>query len=447
MSFSIWRKALGLGAVGLVLVVVLARIDWLVQDRQLHQAHAQDEVAAATAGEQLVGAPYLRRVCTESWTEVERLDDERGPRELRRAQQAQRVLREPASSLDIQGQIGVRPLQRGLFSVNTYAAQLQLRARWEPSAAGAVPPTQAGGQVVCDAPQLVLLVSDARGLRNVALALNGQALAPKPGGLEPKAVGLHAPVDPALLREPLQLEARVELLGTGALQLQPAAAQVAVRLRADWPHPSFQGRFLPSEREVGPDGFVAQWRLTELASQAAAALRAGEVVGDAFGVALIDPVNPYSLTDRALKYGFLFVALVLGAVLIAELLSRHALHPVQYGFVGLALSLFFLLLLALSEHLAFGLAYLLAATASSALLAHYGRGLFGHWRGGLALGAGVAALCATLYLLLSLERASLLVGSLMLFVLLAAAMRATRDLDWSQLGRPARDAGGAPAMR
>lgn len=438
MNFSIWRKALGLGLVGFVLALVLARIDWLVQDRQQHQQFAQQEVAAATAGEQLLGAPYLRRVCTETWTAVEQVDDEHGRRETRRRQQLQHVLREPASQLDIQGQLGVRPLQRGLFSIKTYAAQLQLQARWNEPAALRFRSTQPEAQVLCDAPQLVLQVSDARGLRSVALAVNGQALAARPGALESKAVGLHAAIDEARLDEPLQLTARIELLGTGGLQLQPAAAQVAVKLSSDWPHPSFQGRFLPSEREVGERGFAAVWRMSELASHAAAALRAGETSADQLGVALIDPVNPYSLSDRALKYGFLFIALVLAAVLIAELLGRQQVHAVQYGFVGLALAIFFLLLLALSEHLAFGLAYLLAATASSGLLAHYGRGLFGHWRAGGAFGAGVAALYATLYLLLNLEKASLLVGSLLLFALLAAAMRATRDIDWNSLGRSSR---------
>ncbi len=435
MNFSIWRKALGLGLVGVGLLLVLARIDWLVQDRQRYAFQAYSEVAAATAGSQLLGAPYVRRVCTESWVVVEQLDDERGRRETRRREQLQRVWREPASELQIDGGIEAQPLQRGLFKVNTFLARLQLQARWSDVAALQPRPSQPGGELVCEAPQLVLQVSDARGLRSVALALNGQALAPRPGALEPKAVGLHAGFDEALLREPLQLSIQLDLLGTGELAFQPAAAQMALKLRSDWPHPSFQGRFLPSERKVEEQGFSAEWRLSELASGAAAALRAGEASGEQFGVSLIDPVNPYSLSDRALKYSFLFIALVLGAVLIAELLGRQALHPVQYGFVGLALAIFFLLLLALSEHLAFGIAYLLAALASCALLAHYASGLFGRWQAGALFGLGVGVLYATLYLLLNLEKASLLVGSLLLFALLAAAMRATRDLDWSNLGR------------
>lgn len=431
MTPSIWRKALGLGLVAIGLLIVLARIDWLVSDRQRHQQQAQQEVAAATAGEQRLGAPYLRRACVENWVEIERIDDERGRRELRRPQQRALVQREPAQRFDVQGQLGVQPLSRGLFQVNTYTATLQLQARWAPLPLPT--PSQPGATLVCEPAALVLPVSDARGLRSVALSLNGQAVPARPGALEPKSAGLNAGVDEALLAAPLVLAARVELLGTGSFAVQPAAAQVDVALQSAWPHPSFQGRFLPSEREVAERGFRAQWRLTELATNATAALRAGEASADDFGVALLDPVNPYSLSDRSLKYAFLFVALVLAAVLLAELLGRQGLapvHPVQYAFVGLALVLFFLLLLALSEHLSFGLAYLLAATASSGLLGYYAVGLFGSRRGGLAFGAGIAALYAVLYLLLNLEKASLLVGSLLLFALLAAAMRLTRDLPW-----------------
>lgn len=438
MNRAMWGKALGLGLVGLGLVMVLARIDWLVAERQQRQQEAREEVSAATAGEQLLGAPYLRRECVESWTVVEQVEDERGRRELRRREQATRVLRLPADQLALKGQLQPLVLERGLFKVNTFNAQLTLQARWDAAPlAGTLRPSplQPGAELHCGPLALVLQVSDARGLRRVALQLNGQALAARPGALEAKTAGLHAELGADLLSAAangLALAAELELLGTDALHVQPAAAQFELALRSPWPHPSFQGRFLPVQREVGADGFSAQWRLTELASSAAAALRAGEASADRLGVALFDPVNPYSLSDRALKYGFLFIALTLGAVLLAELLGRQRVHPVQYGFVGLALALFFLLLLALSEHLAFGPAYLLAAAACSGLLAHYASSLYGHWRAGLTFGAGVGLLYAVLYLLLNLEKASLLVGSLLLFALLAAAMRATRDVNWQR---------------
>lgn len=429
MAVSIWGKGLGLGLVGIGLVMVLGRIGWLVQEREQRQREAQTEVAAATAGPQQIGAPFLRRLCTESWTVVETIDQDGQRRETRRRESRPLQLRAVAADLHLNGELKAQTLERGLFKVNTYLAALQMKARFD--AASTLKPRSNGleGQMACQAPELVLELSDARGLRSVALSVNGQALAARPGTGGEQA-GLHAELDEALLDGPLELQGRIELLGTESLQFEPAAAQVQAQLRSAWPHPSFQGQFLPNEREVGASGFSANWRLSELASGAAAALRSGKAVKERFGVALIDPVNPYSLSDRAVKYGFLFIALTLAAVLLAELLGRQRLHPVQYGFVGLALALFFLLLLALSEHLAFGPSYLIAAAAATCLLTHYAVGLFGHWRGGLLFGAGVGLLYGVLYVLLNLEKASLLVGSLLLFALLAAAMRATRDIDW-----------------
>ncbi len=430
MNKAALGKAIGLGLVGLVLAMVLGRIDWLVEERQRWQQQAQAEVAESTAGSQLLSGPYLQRHCTETWTVVETTEDERGKRETRRRESSQHRLRSTPALLQINGELQPQQLERGLFKVSTYQAQLQMQARWDGLQALQLTSKEREGEVRCDPVHLVLEVSDARGLRSVVLKLNDQTLSTRPGNAL-GGNGLHALLNPLLpVDAPLQLQAKLELLGTEDIRLLPAAAQVQASLRSSWPHPSFQGRFLPNERSVSSDGFTASWRISELASGAAAALRAGKDSSDQFGVALIDPVNPYSLSDRAIKYGFLFIALTLAAVMLAELLGRQRLHPVQYGFVGLAMALFFLLLLALSEHLAFGPSYALAAAAATALLAHYASGLFGSWRGGLGFGTGVGLLYGSLYVVLNLEKAALLLGALLLFALLAAAMRATRDVDW-----------------
>jgi len=438
MRREAWAKALGLVVVGLGLTMVLARIDWLVTERQARQQEAQEQVAQATAGPQRLSGPYLRRECTEEWTEVSTTEDARGKQERRNRERRDFTLRSTPASLQVQGELKPQALERGLFKVNTYVAPLQLSARWDSLADMNPRSEQLEGKVACGDLNLVLDVSDARGLRSVGLLAQGQALSALPGNAAGGS-GLHAPLPKASASadEPLVVDLRLELLGTESLNLLPAANAYQAKIGSAWPHPSFHGRFLPVDRSVTDAGFLATWRVTDLASTAAADLRAGKASEDVLGVSLIDPISPYSLSDRALKYGFLFIALTLAAVMLAELVGRHRLHPVQYGFVGLALALFFLLLLALSEHLAFGIAYALAAAAASTLLAHYGRGLFGHWRGGALLGAGVALLYGALYVVLNLEKASLLLGTLLLFALLAAAMRATRDVDWYRLGQPA----------
>jgi len=214
----------------------------------------------------------------------------------------------------------------------------------------------------------------------------------------------------------------------------PAASDTIVTLESGWPHPSFSGRFLPTSSDVSEDGFKARWQVTELASGASADVMAGNGNLDVLAVELIDPVNPYVMSDRAIKYGLIFIALTFVTVGLTELLTGRRVHPVQYLLVGLALSLFFLLLLSLSEHLPFVVAYLIAAGAAAAVLTQYAAAMLGGWLRGLAFGSGVALLYGALYVLLSREQTALVIGAVLLFAVLSVVMALTRKLDWYRLG-------------
>ena len=169
---------------------------------------------------------------------------------------------------------------------------------------------------------------------------------------------------------------------------------------------------------------------------------------DLMSVAFIDPVNPYVLSDRAIKYDLLFIVLTFIAVGLIEVLSGRRVHPVQYLLVGLALSLFFLLLLSLSEHLPFEAAYAAAASACAVLLGVYAAAMLGRWLSGVLFGLGIGLLYGLLYVLLQLEQNALVIGSVMLFAALATVMMLTRRIDWyalfARLRMPAREAAETP---
>jgi inner membrane protein len=226
----------------------------------------------------------------------------------------------------------------------------------------------------------------------------------------------------------------LDLGGAEAFSLAPLGADTTVSMRANWPHPSFQGRFLPARHKIGSDGFTANWQVSRFAAQGAA-----EAANCAFpcnrmaeqiSVSLIEPVGLYQQLERASKYGFLFIGLTFAAFLLFELPRRLAIHPVQYALVGLALAMFFLLLAALSEHIDFAMAYPIATLACVGLIATYLVRVLKSLRAGLAFGAALAALYAMLFALLKAEDHSLLGGSLLLFGLLAVVMLATRRVDW-----------------
>lgn len=449
MRHPVFVKMAAVAATVLLIGLVLARIGWLVDERRAYQQQAVESVQQSYASPQILMGPVLQRQCTEEWDVVLGTGPERRTEVSRRSFALQAVPGELVAG----AKTVADARYRGLFKVNGYNAQVELTARW-PQLAALQPKAQhAGSRIGCEAPTVWMVVSDVRGLRGARLQAGGRALEVLPGsGHELWPAGLHA-VLPASLTTSLpeggafELSLTLDLVGTAELALVPAARSVQWSLASDWPHPSFGGRFLPVAREVRDNGFDARWSVTALASAASQQVEQQPSKGlslqmlDTLAVTFTDPVNPYTLADRAIKYGLLFVVLSFGAVALAETLARQRVrrvHPVQYALVGLALALFFLLLLALSEHLPFGAAYGAAATGCVLLLGSYGRHLLGGGaRDGLLFGTGMALLYGLLYLLLLREQTALLVGSVGLFAALAAVMLLTRRLDWYRLGAAA----------
>jgi inner membrane protein len=253
--------------------------------------------------------------------------------------------------------------------------------------------------------------------------------------------GLHttlaAPAAGATLA--FDVEFKSSLQGTETLSIAPLAERNVITLESAWPHPQFHGDFLPRTRAIGPDGFRARWEVSSLASNAQSQFRArmsgrtnqgATDAVDAISVSLVDPVNIYSQVDRATKYGVLFVLLTFVAFFMFEFLKQLRIHPIQYGLVGLSIAIFFLLLLALSERIAFGTAYLLAAVACVTLIGYYLRHVLGGWARGAGFAGLLGTLYAALYGLLISEDNAMVLGAGLLFVILAAIMVLTRKVDW-----------------
>ncbi|SAI67438.1 Inner membrane protein CreD [Bordetella ansorpii] len=438
-------------AKGAALLLVLACLAYglfsigdIVYERHGNQRTAEMNVERDQVGKQTLMGPVLQRHCTEEWQTWEGEGTARKLRNERRGF----ILTAPPGTLRIDAQVDQDPRYRGIFRIDTYAAKTRLKAQW-PASDAMLPPRSehADGRVQCEAPSLVVALMDARGIRSAHATVNGNEVSIQPGTQHPSYQrGFHMPLDETAAGRELNVEVSLELLGTGQISFAPVAESTQVKMNADWPHPSFGGRFLPAERTVTDQGFEATWRVFSLATTAPADYGRGvplcandmrQEYGpepgtcvESFGVAFFDPVNPYSLSSRAVKYGMLFVGLTFIAVGMLELLRRLRVHPMQYLLVGCALSIFFLLLLSLSEHMPFGWAYACASLACSLLLAVYVSYAMGGKRTGMGFGVGVAGLYGALYVVLQSEQAALMMGSLLLFAVLAAVMLATRKLDW-----------------
>jgi inner membrane protein len=217
----------------------------------------------------------------------------------------------------------------------------------------------------------------------------------------------------------------------------PVGEETKVKLDANWPHPSFQGRALPKVHHITSQGFQAEWESTHFASNISQ-LMTDHAAGNSLQnqeieVRLIQPVDIYLQTERSVKYGFLFIVLTFAVFLLFETLKQISIHPVQYGLVGLALVLFYVLLLALSEHLSFAWAYSLASLASVSLLAFYISYVLHSWKHALSFAISLALLDVIICGILISEDYAMLYGSCLLFTLLAAAMIVTRRVNWNEV--------------
>jgi inner membrane protein len=229
------------------------------------------------------------------------------------------------------------------------------------------------------------------------------------------------------------------LAGTERFAVLPLARETDLHAQSTWPDPGFDGAFLPATRSVAATGFEAEWQVLDLNRALAQRWRGNEDVsnalrGSAFGVTLTQPAGSYQQNVRAGKYGVLFIALTFVAFFLFEVLRGLRVHPVQYLLVGLALATFYVVLLAVSEQIGFGLAYVLAAAAVVAMVGGYAGVVLAQRRAGLVLGALLALIYALLYGLVASEDYALLMGSLALLAAIAALMYLTRRVNWYAVG-------------
>lgn len=297
-------------------------------------------------------------------------------------------------------------------------------------------------------------LSDARGLSaDNKLTVDGQSLVLQPGkGLgETGNTGFFSWLDATVLADgEMAVQFDVKFRGTESLTMVPDAGQTNWSVTSKWPHPSFTGGFLP-DNEVTENGFTAKYGISNLAlGSSLTSTQAGQQVYpqnnnrsfDSYGggadsassvtVNLIQPVDLYDQVSRATKYGFLFIGFTFVAFLLFDLIGGVRISSVQYILVGVALVLFFILLLAFAEIIGFALAYIVASVATIGLITAYAASVLSSWRRASIIGGLLAALYGVIYILLSLEAYSLLIGSLLIFAALAGVMFVTRRLDWSR---------------
>jgi len=424
------------GFLALLLQVPVILIAMLVSERRERRTEAVKEVSSKWGGTQALTGPVLvvpyRRRITEAPAS--------GGPEMTRISTGEAVFL--PERLELQGKMTPEIRRRGIFSIPVYTLALEARGRFAPpdwSVVG-IDPADAEWK---DA-YLAMSVADTRAIQRLTDLQWGEARSgflPSAGRFHDGVPGVHAAVPTAPAANGTSFAFSAVLNGTQGVYFTPFGKQTEVHLESSWPSPSFQGNWIPARRTVNQHGFVAEWSIPDLGRDFPQAwpdvdAYSRQVDASRFGLDLMQSVDSYRMAERSVKYAILFLLLTLGSVWLAEILGRLLVHPIQYCLLGAALVLFYLLELALSEHLGFTAAYLIATSAIVAMVGCYGAVVLKSIKRAAWLGAGVAALYGYLYVVLTNEDDALLVGAIGLFVLLAAVMFVTRRVDWFRIEGP-----------
>ncbi|MEM6884663.1 MAG: cell envelope integrity protein CreD [Verrucomicrobiota bacterium] len=428
--------------VALVLLIPLAMIENLVDERAKYRLQAMRSVSISWSDSQtLIGpilvVPYTKTLSVQEWNEKKRI-------ETTKTVTQQHYLYLPPESLSVSSDIITEQRYKGIYTFPVYRTDTRLSGSFKIQ--GLMALFEQNNIQFRQNPYLVMGISDPGGIRSdPSLKWNARTVHFESGC--PSNVmqsGIHAELPKFTAYEEgrnIRFELDLKLQGMGNFQVAPIGRSITVDYQSNWPHPSFIGPYPTARSQIDEKGFKSVWEISHFATNLGETFNTNKAAnfdhlgGQAIGVQLINPVDVYQITDRSLKYSFLFVALTFVVFFLYEILKQLKIHPVQYGLVGIALALFFLLLLSLSEHIAFHWAYMIAATACVGLLTYY----VAYVLESLLMAAGfnflLTAIYGTLYSLLQLEDLALLAGSVLLFIVLSIIMIITRKFDWYQLSR------------
>jgi inner membrane protein len=436
--------------VAAALTVPLFSIWLLVYDRQTQEQDATNSITAGWGGPQTMAGPLLvipyRTNATETVVE--------NGQTVTRTTPVTKELTLAPEAVDLSTDLRPDVRKRSIYEAVVYDAAVSGHARFAlPSdlARSGVEVTQ----MDLSRAELRFGLSDPRGLgANPRVAAGGHALQMLPGVGSGAGRGFFAWLDATSLNaQPLQVDFAYDFRGNAALSLAPQAGDTHWTVKSTWPSPSFGGDFLPgAPPHVDAGGFQASYRIGNLAlgrslvstgdpgssnladkvpqPRPDSSTASGDQSVQTASINLIQPVDLYSQVNRATKYGFLFIGFTFLALLMFDVIGGVRVSTVEYLLMGAALILFFVLLLAFAEVIGFAPAYVLAAAAIAGLNTAYSAAVLRSWGRAGFIGALLVGLYAVLYILLSLEAYSLLIGSLLLFAALAGVMYATRRIDW-----------------
>lgn len=410
----------------------------LVEERSRRAVEVSGEIAKGWGGQQVLNGPYL----VVPYTVREKTNGKHYKTRHRHA------IISP-EKLEIVSNVEVEERKKSIYKAQLFHAKSKLAGEFPAPDFSKI--KAQGGAVNFEHAFLAMSISDPTGFRsdiNVRIdedkpeqflpGLNQMTQTPiaikrnKPAA-KPSDRGVHFPLKRGELVGGFKFNISLAINGSQQLVFQPAGKTTMLRMNSNWPHPGFDGQFLPEKREIKKQGFEASWTIPSLARGVNDVILSSALPASptAMSVSFVEPLKFYQVTVRTLKYSIAFFALVFLAIFILELTGRNSFHWIQYILCGFALVIFYVMLLALAEQIGFGFAYFIAAAATTLLISWYAGDTLSSKLGGYVMCAVLGTTYLIMYLILNEEKYALLAGSLIAFVAIAATMIATRKVEWS----------------
>ena len=427
---SINIKIFMIGILIIILMIPAAMIENLVSERENRKKEAITEVSSKWGSSQTIGGPVL----TVPYKEVYK--NTKGETVYNTG-----YMHFLPDLLNINGDILPQTKHRGIYKVILYNTKLNINGDFP------FPKFEklniANENIIWKDSFMSLGIPDMKGIKdNIDLKWNGKSYFMEPGlqnkDIFDSGVSVKVPLNNSDLKKgKYTFSLKLDLNGSEALSFYPFGKKTTMSLSSKWSNPSFNGAFLPDQPKISEQGFKADWKVLDLnrnySQQWIGSLdetEKNDINNSKFGVNLFLPVDDYTKTSRSVKYAIMFVSLTFLVFFFVEILNKKKIHPIQYLLVGLGLSLFYLLLLSISEHLNFYMAYLIASISIVILITAYTRNAFGSKILNFVMGLILTILYGFLYVLLENQDYSLLIGSVGLFIILAIVMYLSRNIDW-----------------
>ena len=433
-------KIIGMLLLITLMSIAVSYVNNIILDRQNRQNEVKADIARSSAGEQTIVGPVLVVPYIEEFSET---TTENGVKktEVKREQRKAVIL---PDQLNLEGGFTNEFKKLGIYKALTYQLSGSIKGSFVLPADIKLNHYHNNSLLTMQAAYLSMGISDPRGITSSpAITWNNQTLTFKQGSqLTAVGNGIHAPIGMLenVAETRIAFDINLNLRGTEQFNFAPIAGNSKVALQSSWQHPHFGGSFLPdaSTQKINADGFKANWAVSSLSSNNQAVFY-NQMNGqenqhlESLNIGFVEPINVYSQSDRATKYGLLFIGLTFAGFFIFEILKSLRIHPAQYTLVGLSMAMFYLLLVSLAEQIGFASAYLTASSACVLLLGYYLSYALKSKANGILFATLLTALYGALYGILQSEDNALLMGSLMVFGLLALVMVITRKVDWYKI--------------